>query len=85
VKRKVRILQVDIRKGTQEDPNWCAVALGCRREFKQELGTAGGVYVLDTINIGERVFLMPKKVTNWITRFDESKSSVKPFSFCLDY
>lgn len=77
----INVTKQDIKAGLQGNPNFCAIARACKRQY----GAFGRVNV-DGYNvdfqdeIGEVVatFKLSGKAREFISRFDESKSLAKP-------
>ena len=75
----IEVTQTDIKKGDQGDMQSCAIA----RAVKRTMGDSPNVDSLITVEIAGKTWFydMPQKAANFISKFDEDKSLVKPFSF----
>jgi hypothetical protein len=90
---KVEVKRVDINKGLCNNPRQCVVALAMNRRFGKVKGYQG-VEVSECnaeLDIGgyKEYVDLPRKVTNFIYRFDDTgnqigaRSKMKPFSFTV--
>lgn len=78
-KIEVSVKKKDIKNGTPGDPNSCAIALAAQRKFKTD-----DVAVLEnTMEVEDRVFVLPKRAQNFIIKFDD-ELPVEPFSFKVE-
>lgn len=77
---KITVTAKDIRNGKISQASFCPIALACRR-----LGYPGATVTHDYIrfNFDLRETPVPKKMTDWISKFDSGKDIVKPFSFTV--
>lgn len=73
----LEVTQEDIDKGRQEDGEACAIACTLKRFGYKHVNVDGETIWLG----GVKDYELPKKAQKFIDKFDEDKSSVKPFSF----
>ena len=85
---KVDVTEKDIKKGRQGSPYHCPVALAIRRAINR----TDNIYVAVTqmeIEVTSEKFnitvTLPKKIQNFVERFDEGSKKVKPTSFVLRF
>lgn len=90
---KIDVTANDIKYGVQEDECQCAVARAVKRTLRAQRGlrkwapltAVPGRSVIwddpDTDNVYRAP--LPKKIQNFIAKFDNSKSNVSPVSFTL--
>ncbi len=75
---KIEVLAKDIRLGKRNHSKTCAISRAAKRQFKgKDISTR---YV--SMSVGEWTYNLPKKASNFISRFDMGKK-VKPFSFTM--
>lgn len=90
---KIDVTANDIKYGVQEDQCQCAVARAVKRTMRAQKGlrkwaplteVPGRSVTWDDPNT-EKIYCapLPKKIRNFITEFDNSKSNVSPVSFTL--
>ncbi len=83
MKLKVRVTANDIRMGVREDANCCAVARAVKRLVNSDLRDS--VEVAGSIDVdSQNCNVLKGDVSEWISKFDESKASVKPTTFIVD-
>lgn len=78
----IRVTQKDIDAGEQNNPEACPVFLALDRtlELTDEYNSWNADY--DDIDLDDKI-KTPARVRNWMKKFDDDKTSVKPFSFRL--
>ena len=82
-KYRIRVTQKDINNGDPCEPYSCPVALALKRKFPDDLVEVTGGELGD-IQIGEsNQWKASPAVNKFITDFDSSCKSVKPFRFTL--
>lgn len=80
---KIDVTKNDIKQGTQQDPQWCAIALRVKKLVKKQYRNS--VSVINPIEIGDYMSNGNKKMDNFIHDFDTlPKDDVKPISFVID-
>lgn len=81
---RIEVTEKHIKKGNPEDPFNCPVALAVRAVTKKPIvGVVEDRIILADDEYSDQTkFVVPKKVTRFIERFDDGKS-VQPLSFSL--
>lgn len=74
---KIEVKKTHIRRGIQDTPDACPIALA----IQESLGVDSVFVGIETIRIGKKKIVTPQEARNFIERFDTVKSSVGPFSF----
>lgn len=74
---KIEVKRSYIRKGIQNSQNNCPIAISVRKSF----GIDNVEVNCGDMKIGKRKFDLPLEAQDFITAFDDNKSSVEPFSF----
>lgn len=81
IRAKVQVTQDDIKRGVEGQFGACAVARALKRLFSEKVVLVWS----HRIRVGEfRDCKVPRKVGNFIVKFDRDKKSVKPFSFVIN-
>lgn len=89
-KKQIKVTADDIKAGCRFSVANCPVARGLRRAFRRTVTVDGMQWALHRVSrqLGSRdtgpYRDLPKRVKNWIARFDTGKE-VKPFSFTVAY
>lgn len=78
-KVKIEVTANDIKLGMQGLPHTCAIARAVKRIMGDHPSVSSDIGI--TINKEYYVYSIPKKAERFIDKFDENKSSVKPFTF----
>lgn len=76
----ITVTQADIDGGFQGRSNNCAIALALKRELKTDTAIVNGSHVFFA---GGQHYKTTKKMKDFITKFDQSKTLVSPFTFAL--
>jgi hypothetical protein len=76
---KIIVNKTNIQKGVQNTCTHCPIAFA----IKRTLGIEDVEVNCDDVHIGKKVFELPYKAQQFITSFDNDKSSVEPFEFEL--
>jgi hypothetical protein len=86
MRKTVRVLREDIRRGTRGHDSACAVSRACQREGLEDACTFGEELEWEDDN-GHRAVPLPEKVQEFIKEFDlgkVAKSKLKPFKFTIN-
>ena len=85
----VEVTAEDIANGTRKSACNCPVALATKRAARVPIVAVdlGGIYFADSLNeldiLSQRAARQPDAVKDFIVRFDDGDTSVKPFAFNL--
>jgi hypothetical protein len=79
IQMKIDVTQADINKGLQGDMSSCAIAKAVKRSMGDSPSVDDQIEV--EINGSTYFYHIPKKAQTFIDKFDDDKTSVKPFTF----
>lgn len=86
---EIKVQQKHINRGTQNDAHTCAIAEALKDQFGAEDVEVSGDEIKMSKSNGFSFDLswtkIPQLVKNFISKFDNDKKSVKPFSFKLPF